>query len=78
MRKKSTSYVKEHAALARAAVNGPALLAALRPVAERVRAHPAYQHRAGRRDMADNVPVMLTMAEAEAIVEVLEKAEWRW
>lgn len=76
MGKRSSNYVKEHAPIARAMGAGPALLAALRPVAERVRAHPAYQAREGRRDLMDNVPVMLTMAEAEAIVEVLEKAEW--
>ena len=76
-RKRPVPYVKEHAPIACAMTAGPALLEALRPVAERVLAHPAYQHRVARRDMMDNVPVMLTMAEAEAIVAAAERAAWR-
>jgi hypothetical protein len=73
-RTESPAARRARLASVRAELAGPALLAALAPVAERVKASVGWQHRGGRAGLDDNLKVMVTMAEAEAIVAAVEKA----
>lgn len=70
-RRKSVPYAREHAPLACAMTAGPALLAALRPVAERLRAQQA-----GGWDLDEVVVVHVTRAESVAILAAVDKGTW--
>jgi hypothetical protein len=66
--KQRKSKAAEEVAHARATVAGPALLAACRPVAERLREQMKHA-------VDDIVGVFLTVPEAEAMIAAVEKAD---
>jgi hypothetical protein len=72
-RKRAVPYAKEHAAHARASVAGPLLLAAVRPVAERVRDN--LSRRPKMDDDNFTVALVITGAEAAAILAAVDRAE---